>query len=121
MIVADSCIWIDFLSGRVDHGMPRTLLDNRVAMCGMVLAEVLSGIRRPKQREQLERRFAALPYLQESREIHARAARLFADLQSRGVTIPLSDCIIAAVCLENDLPLSTTDKHFDHVRELRRA
>jgi len=121
MILADSCIWIDFLSGRADHGMARALFDNRVAVCGMILAEVLSGVRKPKQRAQLERRLGALPYLEQTRDVHLLAARIYADLQSKGTTIPLSDCIIAATCLHNSLPLLSTDKHFDSVTDLQRA
>ena len=61
MILADSCIWVDFLSGRDDHGMARRLVDNEVAVCGTVLAQVVSGVRGEKKRQALEQSFLHLP------------------------------------------------------------
>ena len=121
MIVADSCIWIDFLSGRDDHGMAHLLNHNEVAVTGTVLAQVLSGVRGEKKRRALEQSFLALPYVTETREVFLKAAAIYAFLRARGITVPLSDCTIAAVCLLNDVPLLTTDHHFDQIADLPRA
>jgi predicted nucleic acid-binding protein len=121
MMLVDSCVWIDFLSGRDDHGLARALLDNRVALCGTVLAQVLSGVRKVRQRRLLEERFLALPHFPETREVFFKAATLYSDLRRKGITIPLSDCTIAAVALTNDLSLLTLDRHFDHIHGLARA
>lgn len=121
MILVDSCIWIDFLSGREDHGMGALLAGNRIAMCGTVMARVLSGVRGETKRAQLQQRLSVLPYLPETREVFIKAACLYAQLRSKGVTIPLSDCTIAAICMLNDVPLKSTDSHFDHLTDLLRA
>ncbi len=113
MMLVDSSVWIDFLSGRDDFDLARRLLNDEVALCGQVLSEVLSGVRKPRQRDQLEARFSALTYLEQTKEVHLRAARLYSDLRRQGVTVPLSNCVIAAVALENGVPLLTTDRHFD--------
>jgi len=121
MILVDSTVWIDFLRGKAAHGMTALLEENGVAMCGMVLSEVLSGVRQARQRDVLEARLCLLPYLEQTSEVHARAGRIYADLRRNGVTIPLSDCIIAAVCLANEVALLSTDKHFDLVSGITRA
>jgi tRNA(fMet)-specific endonuclease VapC len=45
-------------------------------------------------------------------------ARLRMELKSKARPIPENDLWIAALCVENNLPLATTDKHFDEVSEL---
>jgi predicted nucleic acid-binding protein len=121
MILVDSCIWIDFLSGRSDHDMQALLAENKVAVCGTVMAQVLSGVRGVKNRSLLEQRMSALPYLPETREVFVRGADLYSELRRKGVTVPLSDCVIAAVCMINRVPLESTDAHFEHFAGLKRC
>jgi len=118
MIVVDSCIWIDFLSGRDERGLGQFLVDGHVTVCGTILAEVLSGVRSPPQAKILRKMFLALPYLEEGREVFLRAAELFAQARTAGTRVPLSDCVIASVCLCNSLPLLTNDKHFSRFKDL---
>ncbi len=46
-------------------------------------------------------------------------AKIFADLKSRGLPIPTNDIWIAALCIQNDLTLCSSDAHFGHIRGLR--
>ena len=48
------------------------------------------------------------------------AARVFARLRWKGVTIPPTDCLIAAVALRRKLLLYANDTDFDAVPDLRR-
>ncbi len=50
-----------------------------------------------------------------------RAGRLSASLRKKGVTLPYSDILIAAIALENDLSILTVDKHFSQIPELKIA
>ena len=45
-------------------------------------------------------------------------AKLFADLRCRGTPIPTNDLWIASLCVQNNLPLATSDKHFSLVPSL---
>ena len=45
-------------------------------------------------------------------------AKLFHQLRTQGTPIPTNDLWIAAVCLQNDLPLLTLDKHFTRIPQL---
>ena len=47
-------------------------------------------------------------------------ARLRLGLKEKGKPIPENDLWIAAVCVENQVPLVTLDAHFDAVEELER-
>jgi predicted nucleic acid-binding protein len=112
MKLADSCVWIEFLSSKGFGELEDLVLSGELAICGTVIAEVLSGIRKESEAEILKRRFASLPYLIETREVFEHAAALYRKLRKSGKNAPLSDCVIAAVCLINEARLLTIDKHF---------
>lgn len=113
MRLVDSCVWIEYLRGRGFAKLEETIVSGGAAICGTVLAEVLSGVRGDDERRLLERRLCALPYLVETREVFSLAADLYATLRRKGVTVPLSDCVIAAVCIQHEVELLTIDGHFD--------
>jgi tRNA(fMet)-specific endonuclease VapC len=43
-------------------------------------------------------------------------ARIYCDLEKRGAVIPVNDIWIAAIALENGLPVLARDEHFSRVR-----
>ena len=48
-------------------------------------------------------------------------AKLWAELSGKGKPIPTNDVWIAALCLQNSLPLATADSDFDHIPLLERV
>lgn len=112
MKLADSCVWIEFLSSKGFGELEDQVLSGEIAICGTVIAEVLSGVRKESEAEILKRRFASLPYLAETRDVFEHAAALYRKLRKSGKNVPLSDCVIASVCLINEVRLLTVDKHF---------
>jgi tRNA(fMet)-specific endonuclease VapC len=89
----------------------------------VVLGELLYGAANsahPEKNEQTVRQFLAhsvlLP-LDESIAVRYASTRL--QLKRTGHPIPENDLWIAATCLELDIPLLTTDGHFDHVHGLQ--
>jgi len=117
MKLADSCVWIEFLSSRGFGELEDLILSGEIAVCGTVAAEVLSGVKKESEAEILKRRFASLPYLAETREVFEQSAALYRKLRKSGKNIPISDCVIAAVCLINEARLLTVDKHFSSFGE----
>lgn len=45
-------------------------------------------------------------------------AQTFAQLRENGTPIPTNDIWIAAICLQHQLPLATSDQHFNKVPQL---
>jgi predicted nucleic acid-binding protein len=117
MMLIDACVWIDYLKGHPVPQLDRLIASDEACVCGTVLAEVLSGIRSDKDRVALGERFAAFTHLDETRATFVAAADRYAALRRRGRTIPLSDCVLAALSLEHDLRFLTFDKHFDAFEE----
>jgi predicted nucleic acid-binding protein len=114
VFVVDTSVWIEFFAAR--WGRESTLLResldrvNRVRMCGPILQEVLQGIRDDEVFRREWRNLAQFRYLETTRWTFWRAAALYRLLRRKGHTVNSFDTTIAAVCLENGLPLLTCNR-----------
>lgn len=91
---------------------------------GIVLGELLSGVRRsPRPERELARIETALQGIL-VKSITADTAVIYGDirgeLEARGRRIPTDDIWIAATCIQFDLPLVSRDAHFDRIPQLTR-
>ena len=117
-VVVDTSVWVDFLRGgrsRNAAAVEDLVRSGRAVTCGIVLAELLAGVKSDEQREQLSDALAGLDYVEMQEQTWRRAAELAAGLRSKGRTLPMSDLIVAAFALENDLSVFTRDNHFHHI------
>lgn len=122
-VVVDTTVWIDFFRGRnapVLTAMRHLLRSHQVVMVGMVMAEVLQGIRTATELEEAQDHLAALPYFEMTAETWHVAAALSRTLRRGGHTLPLSDLIIAALAMQHDLAVYSTDPHFLRIPGLAR-
>ena len=119
MILVDTSVWIDFF--QTPESAAAVELEclicghNRVVLCGIVLQEVLQGIRSDKSYRMVRERLLKFPCLPDTRETWLRAAELYRTLRSKGVTLPSVDVSIAAIAIHHDLTLYTRDRHFEEV------
>jgi predicted nucleic acid-binding protein len=120
-ILPDTCAWIDFLNGRptlLAEALGEALTKIEVVTCGVVLYELLQGIKNPKDETKVQSAIKALPHLEMTRDLWIRAGQLAASLRNNGHTLPLSDIIIATLALEHTCDVMTVDHHFDLIPEL---
>ena len=123
MILVDTSVWVDFLRGvdspqrRRLHGLIESGED--ISITGIVLTEILQGIGNEKEYHTLKEYFLAFPiYFPQGAETYTAAAELYRECRKGGKTVRKTvDCIIAAVCLENDLTLLHKDVDFDRIAE----
>ncbi|MFH1090387.1 MAG: PIN domain nuclease, partial [Pseudomonadota bacterium] len=83
----------------------------------IIITEVLQGIKKDSDFEKLAEYLLEFPiYGPKSIETYLRAAQLYRDCRKKGRTVRKTiDCIIAAICLENDLILLHQDSDFDQI------
>lgn len=115
MILVDTSIWIAFFRGvgGASSQLKKLILHkNRAAITGIVLQEVLQGLRDDASYESTRHRLSFLPYLDADKEVFHLAASLYRTLRKQGLTVPSTDALIAAVALHHDVPLYTDDNHF---------
>jgi hypothetical protein len=93
------------------------LVFNKEALCGIVLQEVLQGIKDSKRFTATKARLQKLPYLVMGKEVYLAAAVLYRSLRAKGVTVPSTDTAIAAVAFLYRIPLFTRDEHFSIIAE----
>lgn len=121
MILADSSAWIEFqraTGSPVDARLTAAIkADERLAIVGLIVLEVLAGARDEQQARQLNRLLARcrLVALEEPSDYEAAAA-LYRACRRGGITIRrLPDCLIAAVAIRTDARLLHRDADFDAI------
>jgi hypothetical protein len=120
-MIFDSTVWIDYSRGVINT--QTNLLDGFLAqgepvdICPTILQEVLQGIKKESEYEQLrevlfEMNFLMLdPYF-----VAEEAAKLYRQLRRKGTTINKpNDCVIAFYAIHFDHVLVHNDKDFDKI------
>ena len=117
MVLIDSTIWIDFFH---DISKSHVMIleeyiknDEDICICGVILTEVLQGIRHDTDYLRSKDYFDALTFLPMTKATFLKSSELYRSLRIKGVTIrkPV-DCMIASVAIEHDLPLLHNDRDF---------
>lgn len=121
MIVVDTSVWIDFFrdttTWQVEHLAQLITDDEPVALTDIVLTEILQGLPTDREARRVERRLLAFDVLRlDALDDFRRAASLYRQARAKGVTIRRTlDCLIASVCVRDDVPLLHADTDFDHL------
>lgn len=122
MIVVDTSVWIDFFAGRDLPHVTHLLREldrghDEIALTDIILTEILQGLRSDREVRRVDERLSVFDVLR-LRDLSdfRRAAELYRSARRRGVTVRrTSDCLIAAVCVREQVALLHTDSDFDHL------
>lgn len=123
MVMVDTTVWVDFFSGKptpkvemLEHFLTE---GEDICICGVILTEVLQGIREDADYNKTLSRFDSFLFLDMNRRTFVKAAQLYRTLRWRGITIHKAvDCMIAAVAIEHNIPLLHNDKDFDPIEKI---
>ena len=120
MVLVDSSVWIQYLgphASGVDQKLEALIQPtNQVVITGIIFQEVLQGIKNPRSYHLTKKLLSRLPFLIPGTETHARAAEIFRASSSRGRKPATIDTFIAALALENRIPLFTLDEDFRPIK-----
>jgi hypothetical protein len=121
-ILVDTSIWSLALRRKSDIMNPeaaslRTFIDQGedIYLLGIILQEVLQGIRNPKDLYALKAYFEAFPLIGLAREDYVKAAELRNYLIKKGRQSSTIDALIASAAISYDCHLFTKDKDFEHI------
>jgi predicted nucleic acid-binding protein len=124
LVLVDTCAWIDFLrskEGNLGDQVSMLIAEGRAVMCGAVVAELLQGIKKDashkskQEAAQLQLLIERIPTVSTIEADWHTAGHTLQALRQRGITLPLTDAVIAAVAKRNDLTVLTIDAHFQHL------
>jgi len=115
--LVDTSVWIDFFRGvaSVKELLTKLIGRDRVFTAGPVLFELLQGIKSPEERGQVKEALLAMNFLDITPEDWEGAALVSRELRSKGVTIPMTDLLLAQLAKAHDLEIISLDPHFDQV------
>lgn len=123
MILVDTSVWIDFLRGEDSaerHTLHR-LIENEedISITEIILTEILQGIKEDKKFRAVKNYILEFPiYTPKGVETYLEAARIYRTCRKKGKTVRKTvDCIIAAICIENDLVLFHKDNDFNLIEK----
>lgn len=111
----DTSVWIPyFLEGGAEYGdfIDELIDENCVHINGIVLIELLTGANNQAEFDRLGLALAGLKIVQSDRKSFQSAGRNGFVLKRKGISVPLSDVIIATDCINHGLILIESDKHF---------
>lgn len=116
-ILVDTSVWIEFFRPDTAAGnsLETLLSENSVVTCGIVLFELIQGVKSDKEKTVALNALSGLPYREMNEKLWLKSAELSSSLKKNGFTLPLSDIFIAAIAIEHDLSVFTLDRHFEQI------
>jgi predicted nucleic acid-binding protein len=121
-VLVDTSVWIDFFrkEGAISKALEGLILTGRAVVAGVVVFELSQGIRSAEEKTRILDLLSELNYVEMSIEVWQTAGELARSLKSKGLNLPVSDVLLAAVALKHDFSLFTLDRHFGGIPELKR-
>ena len=117
-LLIDTCAWIEFLrsrQGALGDRVAQAINDDCAVMCGVTVTELLQGAKGAKEKQQLDFLFANVACVAVEPADWLAAGQALQSLRGQGVTLPLTDALIAAIARRKGLPVLTVDAHFQHL------
>jgi predicted nucleic acid-binding protein len=114
--MVDTSVWVDFFNGhpsRQADALAHLIREEAdLVTCGLIVSEVLQGLRQAKSRTTIERHFREMDWLSpEEPDTYIEAAELFRSLRARGITIRSTiDCVIANLAAHHDALILSKDR-----------
>ncbi len=121
-ILVDTSVWSLALrrQSSVVHAeavLLRTLIEQGedISLLGIILQEVLQGVRNLKHFNQLKEYFAAFPIIELTRADYIKAAELKNHLMKNGKQAGTIDALIASAAISYECSLFTADQDFSYI------
>lgn len=117
-VLIDTSFWIEFFNRPdTEHAESvRSLVSEDLAsITGVVLSELLQGARTEEEYRDLDSALTAVVWIRADRGVYARAGELGFGLRRRGITVPVTDCLITAAAECAGASILTLDGHFAHL------
>ena len=121
-VIPDTSAWIQYFrvgSSPEALAIRSLLVSGRVILVGVVFAELMRGARNQEQLEVLQDTLHSLSYIETDKDTWTLTGKILYALDRTGGRIPVTDALIAAIAIQNNLSVYTQDDHFNRVSDLR--
>lgn len=119
-IIVDTSVWIEYLKSRpiLAETLDRYLLAERIFTVGPVIAELLQGAKTEKDYQVLKSSIDGLPLIETGLQDWIDAGSISFKLRKKGVTVPITVCLIAAVAMRHNASIMAHNRHFAKIPNL---
>jgi tRNA(fMet)-specific endonuclease VapC len=114
-ILVDTSVWIEYFNqaeSKTSNRLQQMLSDGKVCGAGIILTELLQGAKIEKEFEIILNNYTALPLIKENINTWISAGKISFALRRKGITIPTTDLLIAALAIESNCKIFTLGQHF---------
>ncbi|MBP2071253.1 type II toxin-antitoxin system VapC family toxin [Thermoanaerobacterium butyriciformans] len=120
-ILVDTSVWIEYFRDKreIVEIIDDMLLQDRIYITGLIIAELLQGVKTEKERGMLERYIDSIPTVSCDDKDWIGVGKLSFKLRRDGKTIPMSDVLIAYLAIKNDMMIFSFDKHFKMIDDVK--
>ena len=121
-ILVDTSIWIEYFNNagsKSGDRLENLLLQGNVCGAGIILAELLQGAKVEKEYNAILYNYTALPIVDETIDTWVMVGKISYNLRREGVTIPVTELLIASLAIEFGLTLFTHDQHFLKIPDIK--
>ncbi|MEK6581985.1 MAG: PIN domain-containing protein [Nitrospirota bacterium] len=116
-VLIDTSVLIEFFKGQKSIGddVLNLLQANRGAVTGIVIAELLQGMKNLKEEFSITDLMEGMQIFEVTTSTWIMAGRIALGLRRKGLNLPLTDIAIASLAIEHSLQIFTLDKHFGQI------
>lgn len=114
-VVVDTSVWIDFFAGRPVPSLEDALAQGSVILSPLVVAELVSGARRSRDRDSIRDLMRELPLHETPLDHWVRVGDLRRQLRGRGLAVSTPDAHVAQCALDRDALLLSRDAVFQRI------
>jgi len=119
-VIVDTSVFVSFLRGNENAYPVKNLLEeDRVYITGIIIAELIQGLKNTKEEDYLIDLLRALNIIEITTDMWIKAGKLSLELRRKGIDIPLTDIAIGTLALEHNMHIYTFDKHFNSIPGVR--
>lgn len=120
-VIADTSVLIAFFKGKsgVVEEVSRLLQQNRLVVTGIVIAELLQGLKGLREEQRISDLLVAISPVELTTDLWVKTGRMSLALRRNGINLPLTDIAIAILAIEHNFSIFTLDKHFEKIPEVK--
>jgi hypothetical protein len=120
-VIVDTSVLISFFRGeeKIADKVSSLLQDNRVVTTGIIIAELLQGMKDVKEERDISGILGETSPLEITTDLWIKAGNLALPLRRKGINLPLTDVAIATLAIEHNLLIFTLDSHFEKIPGVR--
>jgi predicted nucleic acid-binding protein len=121
MLMVDTSVWVDYFNGypspEAEYLHDRLVANDPIVLPGIVVTEILAGLRREDEAQRIGDMLAAFDAPPELTSSDYRSASgIYRTCRTAGASIrSVVDCLIAQICIRHRFELLSKDKDFARI------